>query len=65
MLEDNFSGYIDMFLVPMTLEGDCCTITYVCTSITETDQEESSISCDDLLIDLDFDDTDIGDLIDG
>ena len=54
-----------MFLVPMTLEGDCCTITYVCTSITEADQEESSISCNDLLIDLDFDNTDSGDLIDG
>ena len=55
MLEDNFSGHIDMFLVPMTIMPELCAISYECTSIDEDGEASSSISCDDLMKDLVFD----------
>ena len=55
MLEDNFSAMIDMYLTPMTIMPELCTISYECTSIDEDGEASSSISCDDLMKDLVFD----------
>ena len=44
-----------MFLVPMTIMPEQCTISYECTSIDEDGEASSSISCDDLVTYIDTD----------
>ena len=46
---------IDLYLVPMTITPEICTISYECTSIDEMGEAESSITCADLMSDLVFD----------
>ena len=49
MLTDNFTNAIDMFLTPMTITPELCTISYECTTIDEMGESVSSITCDDLV----------------